>query len=203
MMVSKVLIDTIKEMNELKNTKMKKIKYFFLINKSYKKIKKIILSINEITPSHLSDYVTFLDLAKYRGFYNKEIYEDNKINLNFKNDAKEGFYHIEGVCKIDNNISYVYTYSAITSDNKLSLSTKCFKIKKGVGITGDSLGDYENTTLLFESNNIDSIPVLENFESISEKDSIKKSMGMVLINFMLIGVDNVFSSLKDKSINDL
>lgn len=203
MMVSKVLIDTIKEMNELKNTKMKKIKYFFLINKSYKKIKKIILSINEITPSHLSDYVTFLDLAKYRGFYNKEIYEDNKINLNFKNNAKEGFYHIEGVCDIDDNVSYVYTYSAITNDNKLSLSAKCFKIKKGVGITGDSVGDYENTTLLFENHKMNSIPVLNNVESTSEKDSIKKSMGMVLINFMLIGVDNVFSSLKDKSINDL
>lgn len=210
MMVNKTFIDLINELKKIIESKktpriIKSIKMYRAIKKSYKTIEKTVTNLKEIKPAHIADYVAFLELARSSNLYNTDLLnKDVTLAYEFDMEAAENYTHVEGSCKHDDSTKYYYTYTAvITDDNEENwyISNKCFKVVKGVGITGDSIGDYENTTLLYENKRVSSIPVSNSKELYSktliEKEFAGAIAGNIFINLILVGVSMVFASLTD------
>ena len=211
MMVNKTFIDMINELKRIINQKktpriIKSIKIYRTMRKSYKTIENAVTRIDEIKPVHIADFVAFLELARTSNLYNKDfIHKDVTLAYEFNMDNSENYTHVEGSCLNDNGIKYYYTYTAVITDDDEDnwyISDKCFKIVKGVGITGDTIGDFENTVLVCENKRVKSINVISGKDlyskTLSEKEFSNAIMGAIFINLIMVGVSAVFATLTDE-----
>lgn len=211
MMINKIFIDLLTDLKRISETKslriFKSIKSYRTIQKSYKLMLNTLADIKKLTPTHIADYVAFLSLANSSNCYNKELLnEDINIAYEFDMERKDQYTHFEGTCISNGGTSYTYAYTAILSDSNEDewyISTKCFKTVKGVGITGDTVGEYENTSMVFEGKKTNFIEIIS-FEEIekslkhpTEMEKARAMMGAMFINFASIGASMVYTTLID------
>ena len=212
MMINKIFIDLLSDIKKIAESKsfhiFKSIKIYRTIQKSYKLMLNTLKNIEVLIPTHIADYVAFLSLANSSNCYNKDLLsEDVNIAYEFDmNDSKNQYTHFEGTCTSNSGVSYTYAYTSIISndnEDEWYISTKCFKTVKGVGITGDTVGEYENTSMIFEGKKTKSIKIIsieDAMEALKYPTEIEKAramMGSVFINFASIGISMVYTALID------
>lgn len=210
MMINKTFIDLMNIIKEI--TKKEKTPNFIKvieidkeIKKSYKNIEKIINGFKEIKPEYILDFVSFMKLADTNNLIDKSFITDGiDILYSSNTEGHEQSAYIETSCPYNDDTIFYYTFTAVINTENIDnryISSKCFKVKKGIGITGDEIGDYENTELIY-SNKESSIIIdqkkNDNITSNTAKEVIKSEIGRTLSNVFTIGTGVVYQTLTDK-----
>ena len=206
-MINKIFIDCLEELKSIHNSKkwFKNFHYKIAIDKAFNSIDKYLMTTENIYPAHIGDFVVFLDLAATAGLFENDSYlkEGNGIKIKYEldmNNASDEYIAFEMSIPYKSNSSILkYQFITIFNLEPWDIIYSCSEIEKGVGISGDHIGEFENTSIIINRKRVSNLLVEDDFSD-SKSEHIEKNTGYVLLRVMSMSVCTVFMNITKKLI---